>query len=359
MAVKASATITLSFMVDITAVFRYYKLQSSTAAAPGVPTTNPPSGWTDTEPSYTNGSTSTLYFVDLTVFTNNEFVYSSVSKSSSYEAAKAAYNKAVAAGAAADEANDKVDNIQVGGTNLTRGSLSEWSKWRTPNPNLANQCFDVGYSYLPDNKSVGDEYTTTVEIEYSGFTAGSGGTFDLYSQGKVDDNWPQNTARNVVIKDLVSHKTPPADGVYRYSVTNTIASEIIDAIKFQFQIRIDYCGAGKFRFRKLKTEKGNKATDYSPSPEDIKSEVNTLKSYVNIDTSGSTPKLTLGSDGNNFKVEITNDSMNFKDGDKTPAQITNEKLLIKDAKVTDTLYFGNCSFEPRPNGHVGLIWRGE
>ena len=97
MAVKASAIITLSHLVDIVSTTRYYKLQSSTAAAPSKPTTNPPSGWSKTEPTYTAGSTNTLYFVDCTVFSNATFAYSDVSKSSSYEAAKEAYNKAQAA----------------------------------------------------------------------------------------------------------------------------------------------------------------------------------------------------------------------------------------------------------------------
>lgn len=97
MAVKASATITLSHLVDIVSTTRYYKLQSSTAAAPSKPTANPPSGWSKTEPTYTAGSTNTLYFVDCTVFSNATFAFSDVSKSSSYEAAKEAYNKADAA----------------------------------------------------------------------------------------------------------------------------------------------------------------------------------------------------------------------------------------------------------------------
>lgn len=97
MAVKAQASITISRLVDILSVTRYYLLQSSTSAAPAKPTTNPPSSsWTKTEPSYTSGSTNTLYFVDCTVFTNSTFKYSEVSKSSSYEAAKEAYNKAAA-----------------------------------------------------------------------------------------------------------------------------------------------------------------------------------------------------------------------------------------------------------------------
>lgn len=114
MAVKASASITLSFMVDIKATYRYYKLQASTASAPSAPTTYPPSsssGWNDAEPSYTSGSTNTLYFVDCTVLTNNSFTYSKVSVSSSYEAAKEAYNKAQNAQNTANSANSKVEEV--------------------------------------------------------------------------------------------------------------------------------------------------------------------------------------------------------------------------------------------------------
>ena len=89
MAVKAKCEITLYRVVDIEKVTRYYLLQSSTATAPSKPTANPPGGnWKTTEPSYTSGSTNTLYFVDLTVMTNGSFSYSAVSKSISYEAAK-------------------------------------------------------------------------------------------------------------------------------------------------------------------------------------------------------------------------------------------------------------------------------
>lgn len=94
---RAKAEITITHLVDISSVTRYYLLQSSTVAAPSKPTTHPPpSAWILTEPSYTSGSTNTLYFVDCTIFTNAKFKYSEVSKSSAYEAAKAAYNKAAA-----------------------------------------------------------------------------------------------------------------------------------------------------------------------------------------------------------------------------------------------------------------------
>ncbi len=96
MAVKAQVSITISHLIDISSITRYYLLQSSTSAVPAKPTTNPPSSsWVKTEPSYKSGSTNTLYFVDCTEFTNGTFKYSEVSKSSSYEAAKEAYNKAI------------------------------------------------------------------------------------------------------------------------------------------------------------------------------------------------------------------------------------------------------------------------
>lgn len=94
--VKAKAEITMFNVKDVKSVTRYYLLQSSTASAPTKPTTITPGGsWSTTEPSYASGSTNTLYFVDLTIMSDGKtFSYSDVSKSSSYEAAKAAYNKA-------------------------------------------------------------------------------------------------------------------------------------------------------------------------------------------------------------------------------------------------------------------------
>ena len=76
MAIKASGAITLSSVVDVWSTTRYYLLQSSTQAPPARPTTNPPTGgWDDTEPTYTSGSTNTLYFTDLTVFSDGSWAY--------------------------------------------------------------------------------------------------------------------------------------------------------------------------------------------------------------------------------------------------------------------------------------------
>ena len=107
MAVKAQAQVTLSKTVDVSGVARYYKLQSSTLAKPAKPAAKPPPGWTATEPAYAEGETSSLYTCELTTFSDGSWAYSDVSLSSSYEAAKKAYNEAVSAGQAAADALNK------------------------------------------------------------------------------------------------------------------------------------------------------------------------------------------------------------------------------------------------------------
>lgn len=128
MAVKVSAQITISKVIDIYACYRYYKLQSSTLAKPAKPTTNPPSGWSDTEPAYVSGSTNTLYFVDCNVYSDKSFSFSEVSKSSSYEAAKDAWNKA-------DKAlNDTIVSVDVEYYLSTSATSLSGGSWSTTAP---------------------------------------------------------------------------------------------------------------------------------------------------------------------------------------------------------------------------------
>ena len=126
--IKAKAEITIFNVKDVKSVTRYYLLQSSTATAPAKPTTiNPGGNWKTTEPSYTDGSTNTLYFVDLTIMSDGKtFSYSDVSKSSSYEAAKSAWNKANNAQNAAKAISDNIytDNTTtIDGAKITTGSI--------------------------------------------------------------------------------------------------------------------------------------------------------------------------------------------------------------------------------------------
>lgn len=119
MAIKAKAEITISRIIDVENVIRYYLLQSSSIAAPSKPTANPPGGsWSTTEPTYNSGATNSLYFTDLTIMSNGTYSYSAVSKSSSYEAAKEAWNKANNAKSTADTARQEASDAAKTATNF-------------------------------------------------------------------------------------------------------------------------------------------------------------------------------------------------------------------------------------------------
>lgn len=122
MVVKGSASVTLSQYRDTDSVTRYYKLQSSSLAKPDKPTNvkpgETPDGWSKSEPAC--DITMTLYTVDVTVFSDGTTYVSDVSKSTSYEAAKEAYNKANNAQGTADSAYSKAGEAMDSANNAAK-----------------------------------------------------------------------------------------------------------------------------------------------------------------------------------------------------------------------------------------------
>ena len=199
MEVNARAQITIQFIVDVKATYRYYMLRSSTLGVPSKPTTfspsSPPSGWDDTEPSYTEESTNSLYFVDCTVFCDDTFQYSEVSLSSSYEAAKKAYNKAKSAIEIADGITMSVSNGIPG--------------------NKASIVLKVG------NK----EYSGTIDL------TGAVTFSDLSTSGKTSINGG-NIITNSITADQIASGAITADKIASKAITaGKIASKAIKTSK--------------------------------------------------------------------------------------------------------------------------------
>lgn len=341
MAVKASASITLSFMVDVYASYRYYKLQASTASAPNAPTVFPPStssGWDDTEPSYTSGSTNTLYFVDCTVFTDDSFAYSKVSISSSYEAAKEAWNKANNAQKTADDAKDKagsanakIDNLEVGGRNLLLHSSDMPSYWYTVDASGASQIGTVEYqndgSVLVTNSdsntrfhyksmiSVQSGETYTISCEYKEVSGDQPHQYQigLYTLNETSVSWIANKGT----------KTSIANGWIKTFHTFTIPSDV-DHITIYFRSGNDFAlYTHEYYIRHPKLEKGNKATDWTPAPEDVDNAIDdaakTATNYMEF-TEGTglvVGDMTSDTLGNN--VLINSESVNIRTGEMVNA----------------------------------------
>ena len=200
-------------------VTRYYILQSSTAAAPSKPTTNPPpSGWTDTEPTYTSGSTNSLYFCDLMVFSDKTWQYSEVSKSSSYEAAKEAYKKAAEALNLAKSADMQLanwcatnDQTLINGAKIYTGSITATQ--------IAANTITAEKLNIVDLKAIGATiggFTIGNSALYNGTTTLAGADNSVYlglngiscgTKFKVDKKGVLSTA------DIKMEKTYTEDGI--------------------------------------------------------------------------------------------------------------------------------------------------
>lgn len=285
MAVKASAHITLHSVVDIEATYRYYLLQSSTLSKPSKPITNPPgSSWDDAEPTYTSGSTNSLYYVDLTVFSNGTFNYSEVSLSTSYEAAKEAYNKA-------QNAQDSVDNLAIGGRNYIRNSRT-MEGWILSNATLMQD--DDGFTICDFDIPSATAYSYTIAskpfIQYS-TVRDKLVTFSLMVRS---DNWSYNSGDKVNVsmflsddgetrrwyRDMTIATTEVSSEWTRVSITVTLSDDfftmgvstntdfVIDD-DTTFGIRIYNISTDHLQVKQIKLEEGNRATDWTPAPEDI------------------------------------------------------------------------------------------
>lgn len=201
-------------------------------------------------------------FTDTNTWRPVENVLTSTSTSNSLSAAQGKVLKD-----SLDQTNAKVNNIQIGGRNLARGTSSDWSSWIAPPNNVSNNTGVIASIYPGAAKSKGDTFTVSFDIDVKKFTQSSGGTFQLYLQGAVDEAW---TAGNPFTSYNFRSKALNGDYTEHVTYTCQLANNAqASATKFIFGYRCDYSnGTGKFRIRNLKVERGNKATDWSPAPED-------------------------------------------------------------------------------------------
>lgn len=267
MAVKASATITLTQYRDTQSVTRYYKLQPAGSSAPLKPETKPPSSdWTDSEPAC--DISKELYFCDLTIFSNGEGEYSKVSKSTSYEAAKQAYNKA-------NNAQSSIDNLEIGGRNLLQ--IRNWGRYAGGNvhKDIKNVTID-GYTFTATGNPT-DLIGFKVPVEPGNITIS--GKTGLVSQTIYYTVYDSNHS---VVQAQRNSKVTTEDG--RFVLMLTMPSGASE-LHIGFGYYPYSSASGEYTVSNLKIEKGNKATDWTPAPEDVDAGINDVDSKINDVTS--------------------------------------------------------------------------
>lgn len=164
------------------------------------------------------------------------------------------------------ETSNKVDNLQIGGRNLLKNSHSVEQTYSYPSSNYVDQCNWV--TSMPLN---GDTYTLsfwakstvagdTIRVH---FYSPSNITHCVGSQGQVSGNTDGQcdfTLSTVLTKYWVTYTIPKGGNSARSVIIPRMSSG---------------SGKGTVSVKWEKLEEGNKATDWTPAPEDVDEAINT------------------------------------------------------------------------------------
>lgn len=254
--------------------------------------------------------------------------------------------------------NSKVDNMQVGGTNLIphsevdtiRGDTDYWV-FSTGNINnyggrynptdksleLEAHIKDTNYQFLQWQQQnnvlmntelahlqVGDVLTISAEVYIQNPNMSGNITLGFRVNPRTNYNSYFSTERGIDLRNL---KT----GWQRVSATGTITQKYLDCMNDVQLMRILLAANGlkennKIAFRKIKAEKGNIATDWSPAPEDEIERVSQLKVDLNgINATVATNK------GDIAQIKLTENGMqqSIKDAQGNISTLQNDSKQFK------------------------------
>lgn len=307
----------------------------------------------------------------------------------------------------AEEAQEAIDSLAVGGRNYILGSGTETAssaaliaRYALSEPMVAGKEYTVSlmltpmedYAGLTIRTSEGDQTLATIDLSGATRQTVQATFIAQYAEGKCPDDAPDNA-------DVLIYRKPASAGT---------ASTIIHQIKL---------------------EKGNRATDYTAAPEDaeevleqklssvraqisteadsIRSEVQAtyslasdmtqvtqqvstlseqtqsnytwavtrinqlqqdltsaheatedelaiFRTYMSFDEQG----LVIGKTGNPFTFRVVNDRLAFYMNDTEVAYLSNNKLYVTQAEILTKLIIGRFAFEPQANGNLSLIYNG-
>lgn len=409
-------------------------------------TTAPTGGWLDTVPKL---STATPYLWTKTVMT-----YTNGTSSTSYSV------------------SSTLDGVVVGGRNLVRGTNQGAKRWGvSPGDGTMSAASEVfsdlnnvnGVKFTITKPSTNWNYVSFADDAFIDYLLQNIGetytiSFDFKTSftGVLDVSVKDGDGRNAIIS-FGSHNLPVANKWTHVSrtaksITATKSAQVIYFNTFE----LNQAGTATFKIANLKIEKGNKATDWTPAPEDVqqgidnaqtdannvnnkidneiapsieyaKSQIEVLNksisslvvdqnggslmtqtsngwqfnigaiqsalngaigdiqevqgdisgvtelanktnqlandvakktAYINMtqDESGQ-PVMELGQQNGEFRLRITNTSMDFMQGSQRIAYLSNRQLYIQSSVVTDEMKIGATAgyiWKKRANGHMGL-----
>ena len=244
-----------------------------------------------------------------------------------------------------------VNNVQVGGRNLAQGTSNIYTTAYSSFSGGTNTCPSLA-KVLTDGLAVGDTVTVKLIYKYTNIVATSGQTAKCWIQG-----YGSSTAWNGGTFNSSAQKVLSGSGEHTFLYSFKITPEHLKNSSWVTSIRHDYVQSGSVQWKMFKVEKGNKATDWTPAPEDVQgmidskanttdvykksetytkaqtdSAINVAKDSINLGVSQTyETKTNVTSKVNTAKTEAVNTSKSYADTKKTEAinsanATTTEKL---------------------------------
>ena len=225
-----------------------------------------------------------------------------ISTAASDATTKANNAKSQAISAAADDATSKVNNINVGSVNRFAGTnkpftmnmnnptnYSFWDAYFTPNKQTLSE---LGFK-------VGDQVTIGFKWEIS-----KNGTNDfVYGDFRTEFMGSDGNYKGVIKNPVATFSSSNTKG--RSEATATLNETSLSAIGLR--IRIDN-SVLTLTISDVKMEKGNKATSWSPAPEDVESDITSIQSETKS-LKSTVSSLQLGTDSISASVKSLEESM--------------------------------------------------
>lgn len=159
-------------------------------------------------------------------------------------------------------AQSKVDGLEVGGRNLALNTSNSYSIAYTSFNGSENTCFG-DCKVTCKGIAIGDVVTAHLYIKYTDIVPVSGQTARIWLQGSGNF-----TAWNDGGFAPSEHKAISGNGEFEFLYSFTMSSNMYINTYWTCALRTDYIKSGSIQYKAFKVEKGNKATDWTPAPED-------------------------------------------------------------------------------------------
>ncbi|EOU2113585.1 hypothetical protein C0L76_07020, partial [Clostridium perfringens] len=224
-----------------------------------------------------------------------------------------------------------ISNITIGGRNLALGTSLNYSNPYSRFDGEVNKCPSVA-KVITDGLKVGDIVTVRLLYKYENIIQASGKTNSAWLQGAGDvTGWGSGAFSGSVRLNNFS-----GNGTYEFLYSFTVTKEHMKNNYWDVNLRHDYILSGSVCWKMFKVEKGNKATDWTPAPEDTNSlivdSIKVINSKIS-DVSSSVTQLrdsvTTDIRAINSKTQSIETTLNGKASKQEVTEVNNRVATIK------------------------------